>query len=147
VWPWQESCVAIRDGQLLIDGEALLRNVPSNIVFTDASSHGGFLGASFADSSSHHAVPLGVLEDVRFLCCFRFKLWWMTQRMGSSGREVPYETQFMLLEGPGEKFTVLLPIIDGAFRACLQGNPKNELQLCVESGKLGMLHSLLEGIL
>lgn len=59
--------------------------------------------------------------------------------MGSSGREVPYETQFMLLEGPGENYTVLLPIIDGAFRACLQGNAQNELQLCVESGESSTL--------
>ena len=131
----ESSSIVIQDGQLLIDGEPLLRNVPSNVVFTECSRYGGFLGASFTDSNSHHAVSLGVLEDVRFLCCFRFKLWWMTQRMGSSGRDVPYETQFLLLEGPGENFTVLLPIIDGAFRACLQGNPHNELQLCVESGK------------
>jgi raffinose synthase len=41
----------------------------------------------------------------------------------------------MLLEGPGkEQFTVLLPVLDGAFRACLQGNEHDELQLCVESG-------------
>lgn len=70
----------------------------------------------------------------RFLCCFRFKLWWMTQRMGSSGREVPYETQFMLVEGPSDKFTVMLPILDGSFRASLQGNEEDELQLCLESG-------------
>lgn len=55
--------------------------------------------------------------------------------MGSCGREVPHETQFMLLEGPSENFTVLLPIIDGAFRACLLGNTENFLQLCVESGE------------
>lgn len=71
----------------------------------------------------------------RFLCCFRFKLWWMTQRMGSYGREVPYETQFMLLEGPSDMYTVFLPLLDGPFRASLQGNVDNELQLCLESGE------------
>ncbi|KAG0623571.1 hypothetical protein M758_3G184100 [Ceratodon purpureus] len=127
--------ITIQDGKLLVYGEPLLKNVPSNVVFTsDSTLHGGFLGASFSDSKSHHVTSLGVLEDVRFLCCFRFKLWWMTQRMGSCGREVPYETQFMLLEGPSDNYTVLLPVIDGAFRACLQGNVENELQLCVESG-------------
>ncbi len=71
------------------------------------------------------------------MCCFRFKLWWMTQRMGSSGSEVPYETQFMLLEGPSsDMYTVLLPIIEGPFRASLQGSDNNELALCLESGKL-----------
>ena len=41
----------------------------------------------------------------------------------------------MLLEGPSENFTILLPLLDGAFRACLQGNADNQLQLCVESGE------------
>lgn len=83
-------------------------------------------------------VPLDLTcgdRGFRFMCCFRFKLWWMTQRMGSSGREVPYETQFMLLEGPSaDRYTVMLPILDGAFRASLQGNDEDELQLCLESG-------------
>lgn len=127
--------ISIQDGHLLVYGEPLLRNIPSNVHFIgDPNLHGGFLGASFPESNSFHVVPLGVLQNIRFLCCFRFKLWWMTQRMGSCGREVPHETQFMLLEGPSENFTVLLPIIDGAFRACLLGNTENFLQLCVESG-------------
>ncbi len=76
-------------------------------------------------------------RGIRFMCCFRFKLWWMTQRMGSSGNEVPYETQFMLLEGPSsDMYTVVLPIIEGPFRASLQGSDNNELALCLESGKL-----------
>ena len=34
------------------------------------------------------------------MCLFRFKLWWMTQRMGTSGRDVPLETQFIIIEVP-----------------------------------------------
>lgn len=140
-----EGGITIQGGQLLVYGQPLLRNVPSNVTFTSESNlHGGFLGASFSESNSHHVVPLGVLEEVRFLCCFRFKLWWMTQRMGSCGQEVPYETQFMLLEGPSNKYSVLLPILDGAFRACLQGNAENELQLCVESGDPAVVTNRLD---
>jgi len=83
------------------------------------------------------------------MCCFRFKLWWMTQRMGTSGRDVPLETQFMLLESrPGTGATtggddggeavyvVMLPLLEGQFRAALQGNDRDELEITLESGKL-----------
>lgn len=71
----------------------------------------------------------------------------MTQRMGSSGQEIPFETQFMVVEardgsniaGNGEEgaavYTVFLPILEGDFRAVLQGNENNELEICLESGK------------
>lgn len=77
------------------------------------------------------------------MCLFRFKLWWMTQRMGTCGKDIPLETQFMLIESKdtseGEDsptiYTVLLPILEGQFRAALQGNDKNELEICLESGE------------
>lgn len=77
------------------------------------------------------------------MCVFRFKLWWMTQRMGSCGRDIPFETQFLLVEAQdgsnfeGEQssvYTVFLPILEGDFRAVLQGNDRNELEICLESG-------------
>lgn len=80
------------------------------------------------------------------MCLFRFKLWWMTQRMGTCGQDVPLETQFMLVESKdaceSERedrptiYTVFLPLLEGQFRAVLQGNEKNELEICLESGKL-----------
>jgi raffinose synthase len=80
------------------------------------------------------------------MCCFRFKLWWMTQRMGTSGGEVPLETQFMLVESKdgtegGNQddnptiYTVFLPLLEGPFRAVLQGNDENEIEICLDSGE------------
>lgn len=86
------------------------------------------------------------------MCCFRFKLWWMTQRMGTSGRDVPLETQFMLLEcGPGDGhgdgdaavYVAMLPLLEGQFRAALQGNDRDELEITLESGKPSRASSLL----
>ena len=40
------------------------------------------------------------------MACFRFKMWWMAQRMGDKGGDVPHETQFLLVEskaGDGEE--------------------------------------------
>lgn len=89
---------------------------------------------------------LGCNRGLRFMCCFRFKLWWMTQRMGKCGKDVPLETQFMIVESKdstadGEPddaptiYTVFLPLLEGQFRAVLQGNEKNELEICMESGE------------
>jgi raffinose synthase len=74
------------------------------------------------------------------MACFRFKLWWMAQRMGDKGGDVPHETQFLLVEckaaGAGEEdaYVVFLPLVEGAFRASLQGGAADALELCVESG-------------
>ena len=105
-----------------------------------------------------------LFRDLRFMCCFRFKLWWMTQRMGSCGRDIPSETQFLLVEsedsrvivsnlGEAEEkenenekeeekrkmiYTVFLPLLEGSFRASLQGDADDHLQLCLESGEFGL---------
>ncbi|KAK1282077.1 putative galactinol--sucrose galactosyltransferase 2 [Acorus calamus] len=136
-------------GDLVVDGKPVVTGVPDNVVLTPGSGvglvAGAFIGASFEDSKSLHVFPLGTLQDLRFMCCFRFKLWWMTQRMGTNGRDVPLETQFMLIEtkDPSNStstsddsitYTVLLPLLEGPFRASLQGNDKDQLELCLESG-------------
>lgn len=69
----------------------------------------------------------------------------MTQRMGTCGKDIPLETQFMLIESKDTSsdenedsptiYTILLPLLEGQFRAVLQGNEKNELEICLESGE------------
>lgn len=84
------------------------------------------------------------------MCVFRFKLWWMTQRMGTNGKEIPCETQFLIVEAnqgsdlvgtdQSASYVVFLPILEGDFRAVLQGNVVDELEICLESGKLQYFH-------
>ncbi|KAI3959708.1 hypothetical protein MKW98_018808 [Papaver atlanticum] len=141
--------ISINNSNLVVHGKTILKNVPQNIILTPGSgvglAAGAFVGATASHSKSFHVFPMGVLEGLRFMCCFRFKLWWMTQRMGMHGKEVPLETQFMLLEskdtvdsGGDENsptiYTVFLPLLDGQFRAVLQGNQSNEIEICLESG-------------
>lgn len=88
----------------------------------------------------------GHCSGYRFLCLFRFKIWWMIPRVGKSASEVPMETQMLLLEAREDSpldadaasdntfYILLLPVLDGQFRATLQGIPTNDLQFCVESG-------------
>ncbi|KAK8620993.1 hypothetical protein V6N13_067441 [Hibiscus sabdariffa] len=137
--------ISINDGNLVVHGKTILTGIPDNIVLTPGSGvgllAGAFIGATASDSKSLHVFPVGVLEGLRFMCCFRFKLWWMTQRMGTCGKDVPLETQFMLVESKEEDdpnaptiYTVFLPLLEGQFRAVLQGNEKNEIEICLESG-------------
>ncbi|KAH7859619.1 hypothetical protein Vadar_003337 [Vaccinium darrowii] len=138
--------VRISDRKLVVKDRTILTNVPDNVIATSGSTSGPvegvFLGAVFDEKNSRHVVSLGDLRDVRFLACFRFKLWWMAQKMGDQGRDIPLETQFLLVETKDGShiepdqivYTVFLPLIEGPFRSCLQGNSRDELELCLESG-------------
>ncbi|CAL5013218.1 unnamed protein product [Urochloa decumbens] len=142
--------IAVQDGSLVALGAKILREVRGNVLVTPASggglTNGAFLGVRSAPAGSRRIFPVGKLRDLRFMCTFRFKMWWMTQRMGSSGRDIPFETQFLLVEGTdgaqltGDSteqpvvYTVFLPILEGPFRAVLQGNTDDELEICLESG-------------
>ncbi|XP_071723613.1 probable galactinol--sucrose galactosyltransferase 6 [Rutidosis leptorrhynchoides] len=147
-----KPAVRIAEKKLIVKDRTILTGVPDNVISTSGSDTGPvdgiFLGAVIDGDNSRHVVSLGTLRDVRFMACFRFKLWWMAQRMGDQGRDIPLETQFLLAEskdgshlesdnGDEENqkvYTVFLPLIEGPFRACLQGNERDELELCMESG-------------
>lgn len=147
-----KPAIRIAERRLIVKNRTILTGVPDNVVATSGSTSGPvegvFLGAVFEENNSRHVVPLGTLRDVRFVACFRFKLWWMAQKMGEKGGDIPLETQFLLVEtkegshlesndGNEENqivYTVFLPLIEGSFRACLQGNGQDELELCLESG-------------
>ncbi|XP_076958835.1 putative galactinol--sucrose galactosyltransferase 6 isoform X2 [Bidens hawaiensis] len=135
--------VQISGRRLMVKDQTILTNVSEKVVTSSGSESGqdgAFIGAVFEEESSRHVVSLGQLHDVRFMACFRFKLWWMAQKMGDKGSEVPNETQFLLMETVGESeklYIVFFPLIDGSFRACLQGNNTgDEVMVCVESGDL-----------
>lgn len=140
--------ISVNDGNLVVHGKTILKGVPENIVLTPGSGNGlvtggAFIGATASHTKSLHVFPIGILEGLRFMCCFRFKLWWMTQRMGTCGRDIPLETQFMLIESKDSEgedenspiiYAVLLPLLEGPFRSVLQGNEKSEIEICFESG-------------
>ncbi|GAB2221591.1 hypothetical protein Droror1_Dr00012776 [Drosera rotundifolia] len=142
--------ISIDNGNLVVHGKTILTGVPDNIVLTPGTGAGllagAFIGATASNSKSLHVFPVGTLEGLRFMCLFRFKLWWMTQWMGTCGKDLPLETQFLLVESKdatteGEPddaptiYTVFLPLLEGQFRAALQGNEKNEVEICLESGE------------
>jgi len=138
------SSVKLAGRTLSVRARTVLSGVPDAVVASSAAAGGAvdgiFLGADFTEPAARHVVSLGALRGVRFMACFRFKLWWMAQRMGEKGGDVPLETQFLLVESraAGEDaeaaYVVFLPLVEGAFRASLQGGAGDALELCVESG-------------
>ncbi|KAK9080715.1 hypothetical protein SSX86_000473 [Deinandra increscens subsp. villosa] len=147
--------ISVTDRKLNVFGNAVLTDVHDNVFVTssadDGMINGGFIGVRSEQAGSRMVFPVGKLEGLRFMCVFRFKLWWMTQRMGNCGQDIPTETQFLIVETTegshfGEDneiddgshqsalYTVFLPILEGDFRAVIQGNTNNELEICLESG-------------
>ncbi|PON72347.1 Glycosyl hydrolase [Parasponia andersonii] len=134
---------SIKNGCLMVRGGVILTQVPENVVVTPISHEAAFIGACSETPSARLVFQLGVLE---------FKMWWMIPSFGESGCDVPTETQMLLLEareasedsdvpvGISESKTgktfylVVLPVLDGNFRATLQGTTVNELEFCAESG-------------
>jgi hypothetical protein len=62
----------------------------------------------------------------------------MAPTTGAGAAGVPAETQMLLLEtrneAEGAVYALMLPVLDGDFRASIQGTPEDELQFCFESG-------------
>ncbi|CAL5203251.1 unnamed protein product [Lathyrus oleraceus] len=143
----------VKNECLMVKGHVILTRVPENIVVSPVSTGSAFLGATSPIPSSRHVFILGTLRGHRLLSLFRVKIWWMIPRVGRSASDVPMETQLLLVEAREEteikpdfssdsqeheqeniSYILFLPVLDGAFRATLQGTALNELQFCVESG-------------
>ncbi|WOG83160.1 hypothetical protein DCAR_0102334 [Daucus carota subsp. sativus] len=145
---WRHSVVSVlvdtkpvvKDGVLSYNGNDALTGMPDNVVVTPWSNSSFFLGAASSQSSSRHVFKLGLIQDVRLLCLFRFKIWWVIPRVGKSASDIPVETQMLLLESSSQEdgeepnYIVFLPVLDGDLRSSLQGNSDNELEVCVETG-------------
>ncbi|PIN16765.1 hypothetical protein CDL12_10581 [Handroanthus impetiginosus] len=147
-----QADISLDDGQLRVSGIRILTDIHDNIFLTPAKSNQGtFIGVNSDQRGSSVVFPVGKLKGLRILCLYRFKLWWMTHWMGTSGQDIPCETQFLMVEVPfssqfdegmedGEEqsnsvyYIVFLPILEGDFRAALQGNAHDELEICLESG-------------
>ncbi|XP_051133904.1 probable galactinol--sucrose galactosyltransferase 2 [Andrographis paniculata] len=136
------AAAAVEDRCLRFGGTAAdaLVDVPENVVITPHSESSAFLGAAADESRSRHVFKLGLIEGTRLLSLFRFKIWWMIPRVGNSARDIPVETQMLLLEA-GAGYILFLPLVAGEYRSSLQGNSADELQVCVETGDSAIIAS------
>ncbi|KAL2345494.1 hypothetical protein Fmac_006779 [Flemingia macrophylla] len=150
-----EKVFDLSDGKFSVRGVRLLSEVPKNVTFTSfsplreacdappsilerviaASHRGGFFGFSEASASDRLTMSLGSFRGRNFLSIFRFKTWWSTQWVGSSGSELQKETQWLLLEIPERKsYVVIIPVIENGFRSALHPGSDGAVTICAESG-------------
>ncbi|KAK4420174.1 putative galactinol--sucrose galactosyltransferase 6 [Sesamum alatum] len=130
--------VRIAERKLVVKERTILTNVSDNVVATSSAAagqvEGVFLGAVFDQGSNRQVVSLGTLRDVHFIACFRFKLWWMAQKMGDKGRDTPLETQFLVVETK-----------DGThLESDIDGQEENKIEVTQEGVEAG-LESLKAG--
>jgi raffinose synthase len=135
----------LEGSNFLANGHVILSDVPDNIIATPSpytsidkstATVGCFVGFNATKSSSRHVVPIGKLRDIKFMSIFRFKVWWTTHWVGSNGRDLEHETQMVILENSqsGRPYVLLLPLLEGPFRASIQPGNEDNVDLCVESG-------------
>jgi len=100
-----------------------------------------FLHTRHAREKDQFENALGDLISCnRLLACARISRYWMGPRVGAGAEDVPFDTQFMLLELDNtdtkeQEYALLLPLIDSGFRASLYyGDDTIEVICAAESG-------------
>ncbi|KAL2321792.1 hypothetical protein Fmac_026171 [Flemingia macrophylla] len=150
----QSLSIKLEASMFLANGHQILTVVPPNITSSSAASSGCLVGFTAAESRSRHVASIGRLRGIRFSSIFRFKLWWSTHWSGSNGGEVENETQMMILQNDaarGRPYVLLLPLLEGPFRASLQGRHHHDdddaVHVCVESGSTRVTERAFRGCL
>ncbi|CAK7323686.1 unnamed protein product [Dovyalis caffra] len=162
-----EKLFDLSNGNFSVKGFPLLSDVPSNVTFTpflsickssdaplsllqrvQALSHkGGFVGFNKEDESDRLLNSLGKFTGRDFLSIFRFKTWWSTMWVGSSGSDLQMETQWLLFNVPEiMSYVMIIPIIDGSFRSALQAGVDGHVMICAESGSTKVKASSFDAI-
>lgn len=141
------SDITLENSKFLVNDQIILSQVPNNISATPSpyttrdkpvtSTPGCFVGFKANEAQSHHVVPIGKLKDIKFMSIFRFKVWWTTHWTGTNGSDLEHETQMVILDKSdsiGRPYVLLLPLIEGPFRASIQPGKDDFVDICVESG-------------
>lgn len=134
--PW----IALEGSNFIANSHPILTQVPRNVVTTGAEKAAAAAAACFVafntEVRSRHVAPMGRLRGISFMSVFRFKVWWTTHWVGTNGEDVEHETQMMGLDRYDARrpYVLLLPLIDGPFRASLQPGVDDYVDVCVESG-------------
>ncbi|XP_022953244.1 stachyose synthase-like [Cucurbita moschata] len=158
----------LSNGNINVKGVPLLSEVPSNVFFSPFSSvrssdaplpllqrvhalshKGGFLGFDQSQSQPSDRLinSLGKFEGRESLSIFRFKTWWSTMWVGSSGSDIQMETQWVILNVPEiRSYVVIVPIIEGSFRSALHPGTDGHVMIWAESGSTQVKASRFDAI-
>ena len=133
------SPITLESGTLRVGDKSLLSGVPESVsLLPDPSGIGAFLQVTAQKPDSRHVFALGDLEGIaHWTCGRRYEPFWMRAEAGTTGGQVPIETQYLLGEAPDGNCVLFVPLFDGAFRSALQGAGENGLELVAESNDIG----------
>src|SRR5579883_307316 len=136
----------LENSALAIDGNAVLTGLTGAGFVPDALGAGAFLSFTAEKPAARLVFPVGKpAEMARFSACHRYEPFWMRAAAGTAAAEVPVETQFLIWERADGSCAVLVPLIDGAFAATLQGG-ENGLELVAESNDPGVVTNSVLGL-
>ncbi|GMJ09370.1 seed imbibition 1-like, raffinose synthase 5 [Hibiscus trionum] len=153
-----QSLISLEGSNFAADGHVFLTDVHDNITLTPApcassadksiSIVGSFVGFDAAEPHSRHVVPIGKLRNIKFMSIFRFKVWWTTQWVSSNGKDLENETQIVILDksDSGRPYVLLLPLLEGPFRASLQPGADDNVDVCVESGSTAVTSATFQSV-
>ncbi|KAJ9152658.1 hypothetical protein P3X46_026204 [Hevea brasiliensis] len=142
---YNQSGISLEGSNFTANGHVFLSDIPENITVTPSpysltdkslSAVGSFIGFDSMEAKDGHVFPIGKLKNIRFMSIFRFKVWWTTHWVGSNGNDLENETQMVILDksNSGRPYVLLLPLLEGPFRASLQPGDDDNIDICVESG-------------
>ncbi|KAI3503469.1 hypothetical protein L1887_31911 [Cichorium endivia] len=143
------STITLVGSNFMANGHVILSDVPSDITTSNVASSGCFVGFDAKEASSRHVAPIGKLSGIRFMSIFRFKVWWTTHWVGSNGRDLEHETQMVMLEksDSGRPYVLILPLLEGPFRASIQPGKDDFMDVCVESGSTKVSDSSFRSVI
>ncbi|XP_022883967.1 galactinol--sucrose galactosyltransferase-like [Olea europaea var. sylvestris] len=156
---FSNSSITLDEDNFMVNDHVFLSEVPANITATAspytagekpiANSPGCFVGFDVKEPESHHVIPIGKLKDIKFMSIFRFKVWWTTHWIGTNGRDLERETQIVILDksSTGRPYVLLLPLIEGPFRASLQPGKDDYIDICTESGSSKVTETSFQSVL
>eukprot|EP00980_Cylindrotheca_fusiformis_P014543 scaffold3914_cov121-Cylindrotheca_fusiformis.AAC.12 len=130
-----QGVLRVENGPVLLDGfdPTRWKGVPTmhGEQRKDKGLSSLFLQVTHPDERSEHELSLGNLVSCnRLLTASRLTRYWMGPKFGTKAGDVPVDTQFLLVEmsedGP---YALMMPLVDGGFRASLEHTKNNELGL------------------
>ncbi|MDQ2798331.1 MAG: hypothetical protein M3Y13_01660, partial [Armatimonadota bacterium] len=142
------STIQLEYPTLTVQGQPLLSDLPDNLLaLPDPGGVGVFLHLSAPKPAARHEFELGKLQSIaRWTACHRYEPFWMIPCVGVRGGDVPVETQVLLGEREDGPCVLFVPLLDGNFRASLQGAGEDGLTLVAESGDPAVVSSEMTGL-
>ncbi len=110
--------------------------------------YGTLLSACTIEPKNEWRCSLGVAttEILRWSACHRYEPFWMIRATGTSISEIPPETQFLIMECTGNRYLLVIPLVNLHFHASLTGTNEGDLHVIVESGDTSVVDSQMDAV-